>query len=313
MHIESTAAAGGAAAARCVGRRRCPLWDPAHAWRCAEGRLRSSAQLRCDRLQQRRRPSRTPGAGPSATRPIRACSALLAPAGQVVGLDIGCGANLVYPLLGASLCGWRFVGADVTDVALSWAARNLGANPRLGPLIELRRVARQPEQQALLAEAGGDGGAAEQQAAAAGLEGTPPAVASAAPAPVVRLSPAEAAGGGIVSGAVRHGERLAFCMCNPPFFESIEAAGRNPATAFGGTADEMVYPGAAAGGRLLADSFDHTVLSALPPAHYTGSLAAPPPTPARPPAQATRHPAAATCHPPTHPPARPLQAASWRL
>ena len=32
-------------------------------------------------------------------------------------------------------------------------------------------------------------------------------------------------------------------MCNPPFFETLEEAGRNPATAFGGTAEEMVCPG----------------------------------------------------------------------
>ena len=25
-------------------------------------------------------------------------------------LDVGCGANLIYPLLGAALRGWRFVG-----------------------------------------------------------------------------------------------------------------------------------------------------------------------------------------------------------
>ena len=36
---------------------------------------------------------------------------------------------------------------------------------------------------------------------------------------------------------------MAFCMCNPPFFESLDEAGRNPATAYGGTAAEMVYPG----------------------------------------------------------------------
>ena len=34
-----------------------------------------------------------------------------------------------------------------------------------------------------------------------------------------------------------------FCMCNPPFFSSIEEAGRNQKTAFGGTSAEMVYPG----------------------------------------------------------------------
>ena len=32
-------------------------------------------------------------------------------------------------------------------------------------------------------------------------------------------------------------------MCNPPFFASMEEAGQNPATAFSGTATEMVCSG----------------------------------------------------------------------
>lgn len=39
------------------------------------------------------------------------------------------------------------------------------------------------------------------------------------------------------------GEHFTFTMCNPPFFESMEEAGRNPATAFSGTAQEMTHPG----------------------------------------------------------------------
>ena len=55
-------------------------------------------------------------------------------------LDVGCGANLIYPLLGAALHRWRFVGSDVTDVALEGAERNAAANPHLAHLIKLRRV-----------------------------------------------------------------------------------------------------------------------------------------------------------------------------
>lgn len=36
---------------------------------------------------------------------------------------------------------------------------------------------------------------------------------------------------GVLRPAVRPGERFAFCMTNPPFFESIEQAGLNPQTA----------------------------------------------------------------------------------
>lgn len=61
-------------------------------------------------------------------------------AGQVVGLDIGCGANLIYPLLGVAQHGWRFVGADITDAAVAGARANLAANPHLSPLIEVAAV-----------------------------------------------------------------------------------------------------------------------------------------------------------------------------
>ncbi len=54
-------------------------------------------------------------------------------------LDVGCGANLIYPLLGAAMHGWAFVAADVTAPALEWAGKNRAANPHLSPLIEVRR------------------------------------------------------------------------------------------------------------------------------------------------------------------------------
>jgi 23S rRNA (adenine1618-N6)-methyltransferase len=54
-------------------------------------------------------------------------------------LDVGCGANLIYPLLGAAQHGWRFVAADVTDAAISGATANLAANPHLAHLIQVLR------------------------------------------------------------------------------------------------------------------------------------------------------------------------------
>ena len=56
----------------------------------------------------------------------------------IKGLDIGCGANCIYPLLGAALNGWHFVGTDITDVAIEWASKNLRSNPRLEHMIEVR-------------------------------------------------------------------------------------------------------------------------------------------------------------------------------
>ena len=56
----------------------------------------------------------------------------------ITGLDIGCGANCIYPLLGAALNGWHFVGTDITDIACEWAKKNVSANAHLQHLIKIR-------------------------------------------------------------------------------------------------------------------------------------------------------------------------------
>lgn len=58
----------------------------------------------------------------------------------ITGMDIGCGANCIYPLLGAALNGWQFVGTDITDIACEWARKNVNANPHLEHLIEIRKT-----------------------------------------------------------------------------------------------------------------------------------------------------------------------------
>lgn len=60
----------------------------------------------------------------------------------------------------------------------------------------------------------------------------------------------------ILDGVLRPGESFDFCMCNPPFFESMDEAAANPRTACGGTKAEMVYPGGeeAFVARMIADS-----------------------------------------------------------
>lgn len=50
-------------------------------------------------------------------------------------------------------------------------------------------------------------------------------------------------GSPVLVGVVKDEEKFDFCMCNPPFFETIEEAGLNPKTACGGTPEEMVCPG----------------------------------------------------------------------
>ncbi|MEP7157112.1 MAG: 23S rRNA (adenine(1618)-N(6))-methyltransferase RlmF [Betaproteobacteria bacterium] len=53
-------------------------------------------------------------------------------------LDIGVGANCIYPLIGHHEYGWRFVGSDVDAVALSAAQQIVDKNAGLARAIELR-------------------------------------------------------------------------------------------------------------------------------------------------------------------------------
>lgn len=56
----------------------------------------------------------------------------------VRALDIGMGANCIYPLIGASEYGWRVVGTEIDPVALRWARKLVAANPAVAALIECR-------------------------------------------------------------------------------------------------------------------------------------------------------------------------------
>lgn len=60
------------------------------------------------------------------------------------GLDVGVGANGVYPLIGQHEYGWSFVGSDIDPQALAALQRILDANAGLGQFIELR-LQRSPE------------------------------------------------------------------------------------------------------------------------------------------------------------------------
>ncbi|CAN1276452.1 U6 small nuclear RNA (adenine-(43)-N(6))-methyltransferase [Linum perenne] len=165
--------------------------------------------------------------------------------GDVVkGFDIGTGANCIYPLLSASLLGWSFVGSDITDVALEWAERNVRNNPHVAELIEIRRV-----------PVGGSEMSTEELAAAQPVDhgsiedvSMPKDDEEAKLEPSCSLETEDVAdsrycGPHILLGVVKEGEKFDFCMCNPPFFESIEEAGLNPKTACGGTPEEMVCHG----------------------------------------------------------------------
>lgn len=60
--------------------------------------------------------------------------------GAVRVLDIGTGANCIYPLIGQREYGWRFVGTDIDETALRSAKTIVQAN-RLDASIELRQQA----------------------------------------------------------------------------------------------------------------------------------------------------------------------------
>ncbi|KDD72858.1 DUF890 hypothetical protein, partial [Helicosporidium sp. ATCC 50920] len=148
------------------------------------------------------------------------------------GLDIGCGANLVYCLLGAAAQGWAMVGVDVDEGALENAAALIEANPHLGDKLSIRHVEPQPEQK--------QGETAVKVA---------PPVSSTLPSAATDderaswLHPSRL-GRGILSGALAKDDPVySFSMCNPPFFAEPADVGANPNTDYGGSSSETVYPG----------------------------------------------------------------------
>ncbi|WP_233976830.1 23S rRNA (adenine(1618)-N(6))-methyltransferase RlmF [Pectobacterium versatile] len=54
-------------------------------------------------------------------------------------LDVGCGANCVYPLIGHREYGWRFTGSEINPQAMKAANETIEANPGLNRSIRLRR------------------------------------------------------------------------------------------------------------------------------------------------------------------------------
>jgi len=63
----------------------------------------------------------------------------IVPHGEAISvLDIGVGANCVYPLIGHSEYGWHFVGTDIDRTALACAQKTVDANSGHRDAIELR-------------------------------------------------------------------------------------------------------------------------------------------------------------------------------
>jgi 23S rRNA (adenine1618-N6)-methyltransferase len=62
------------------------------------------------------------------------------PEGETIfGLDIGIGANCIYPILGNSVYGWSFVGTDIDADALDNCVKIIEENPKLTDIISLQQ------------------------------------------------------------------------------------------------------------------------------------------------------------------------------
>lgn len=92
---------------------------------------------------------------------------------KVKGLDIGTGANFIFPILGAKMYDWEMTGADIDLSAVESAAKIIGSNPGLEKFAHIRHQKDRSN---------------------------------------------------IFKGIVKEGEFYDFSMCNPPFYESEEAA-----------------------------------------------------------------------------------------
>lgn len=57
---------------------------------------------------------------------------------SIKALDIGTGANLIYPILGHSEYGWQFVASDIDKEAILSAEKIIASNPSLKGAIECR-------------------------------------------------------------------------------------------------------------------------------------------------------------------------------
>ena len=61
------------------------------------------------------------------------------PEGEAVtGLDIGVGANCIYPIIGNASYGWSFVGTDIDEKALQNCKKIIAGNPKLVDAISLQ-------------------------------------------------------------------------------------------------------------------------------------------------------------------------------
>jgi len=57
---------------------------------------------------------------------------------NIIGLDIGIGANCIYPIIGFSAYNWSFVGTDIDETAIQNCKKIISENPKLIDAISLQ-------------------------------------------------------------------------------------------------------------------------------------------------------------------------------
>lgn len=130
----------------------------------------------------------------------------------------------------------------MTDVAIEWAGRNVQSNPHISELIEIRKVesnANTPFAEDLHDQESDH----DVQMNLCRNVNTEVEHLPSLPLDLHASESKNYHGPPILLGVVRDDEKFDFCMCNPPFFESLEESGLNPKTSCGGTSEEMVCPG----------------------------------------------------------------------
>ena len=57
---------------------------------------------------------------------------------NIKGIDIGVGANAIYPILASRIYNWKMLGTDIDENSIKVAKANIKANPELSSTIEIR-------------------------------------------------------------------------------------------------------------------------------------------------------------------------------
>lgn len=63
---------------------------------------------------------------------------VLPPGQNITCVDVGTGANCIYPLIGASTYDWAFIGTEIDKKALASAKSNVASNPKIADQIDIR-------------------------------------------------------------------------------------------------------------------------------------------------------------------------------